>query len=54
MWGVDRSYADKSPLTFTGTIKKFFFDIKPHLAFEDEQVLYEAMYHLYAAYWMSQ
>ncbi len=27
---VNRSYADKSPFTFTGTVKKVVFDINPH------------------------
>ena len=29
---VDRSYEDKKPFPFTGTIKKVVFDVKPHLA----------------------
>ena len=37
---VDRSYADKSPFAFTGTVKKVVFDINPHLT-EDEQELHE-------------
>ena len=28
---VDRSYADKAPFAFTGTIKKVVFDVAPHL-----------------------
>ena len=31
---VDRSYADRAPFAFTGTIKKVIFDIKPHLTAE--------------------
>lgn len=27
---VDRSYADKSPFAFTGTVKKVVFDVNPH------------------------
>ena len=38
---VDRSYADKSPFAFTGTIKKVVFDVKPHLTTEDELALHE-------------
>ena len=39
---VDRSYADRAPFAFTGTIKKVIFDIKPHLTEEDEQALHES------------
>ena len=28
---VDRSYADKAPFAFTGTVKKVVFDVDPHL-----------------------
>ena len=28
---VDRSYADKAPFAFTGTVKKVVFDVAPHL-----------------------
>ena len=38
---VDRSYADRSPFPFTGTVKKVVFDINPHLSKEDEQRLHE-------------
>jgi arylsulfatase A-like enzyme len=38
---VDRSYADRSPFAFTGTVKKVVFDINPHLSKEDEQGLHE-------------
>ena len=38
---VDRSYADRSPFPFTGTVKKVVFDINPHLSKEDEQGLHE-------------
>ncbi len=27
---VDRSYADKAPFAFTGTVKKVVFDVAPH------------------------
>ncbi len=33
---VDLAYEDKKPFAFTGTVKKVVFDIKPHLADEDE------------------
>jgi arylsulfatase len=38
---VDRSYADKAPFAFTGTVKKVVFDVAPHLANEDEHTLHE-------------
>jgi len=38
---VDRSYADKSPFAFTGTVKKVVFDVDPHLTAEHEQELHE-------------
>jgi arylsulfatase A-like enzyme len=38
---VDRSYADKAPFAFTGTVKKVVFDVAPHLADEDEHSLHE-------------
>jgi arylsulfatase len=38
---VDRSYADKAPFAFTGTVKKVVFDVAPHLAHEDEHALHE-------------
>src|SRR5438270_6411369 len=34
---VDRSYADKSPFAFTGTVKKVVFDVAPHLDDKDAQ-----------------
>jgi hypothetical protein len=36
---VDRSYADKSPFAFTGTVKKVVFDIDPHANEEHEHEL---------------
>ncbi len=39
---VDRSYEDRKPFPFTGTIKKVVFDIRPHLTTEDEQDLHAA------------
>ena len=38
---VDRSYADKAPFAFTGTVKKVVFDVAPHLDDEDEHALHE-------------
>ena len=51
---VDLSYADKKPFPFTGTIKKVVFDIKPHLASEDEQELHAAAHHGQAAHALSE
>jgi arylsulfatase len=36
---VDRSYADKSPFAFTGTVKKVVFDVNPCLTDVHEQEL---------------
>jgi hypothetical protein len=49
---VDRSYADKSPFAFTGTLRKVIFDINPHLD-EDEQALHEHAHQSLAAHGMS-
>jgi Sulfatase len=38
---VDRSYADKAPFAFTGTVKKVVFDVAPHLDDKDEHALHE-------------
>jgi arylsulfatase len=38
---VDRSYADKSPFAFTGTVKKVVFDVNPHLTGAHEEELHE-------------
>jgi arylsulfatase A-like enzyme len=38
---VDRSYADKSPFAFTGTIKKVVFDVDPHLSADDRHAIHE-------------
>jgi arylsulfatase A-like enzyme len=51
---VDRSYEDRKPFPFTGTIKKVVFDIKPHLAGEDEQELHAAAHHGHAAHALAQ
>jgi arylsulfatase len=37
---VDRAYEDKAPYSFTGTVKKVVFDLKPAVH-EDEQALHE-------------
>lgn len=47
---VDRSYADKSPFPFTGTVKKVVFDIDPHPGDEDEQGLHEHAHQALAAH----
>jgi len=36
---VDRSYADRSPFAFTGTVKKVIFDVNPHLTEASEHDL---------------
>jgi arylsulfatase len=38
---VDRSYADKSPFAFTGTVRKVVFDIAPHAEDAHEHELHE-------------
>jgi Sulfatase len=38
---VDRSYADKSPFAFTGTVRKVVFDVNPHLTEASERDLAE-------------
>ncbi len=45
---VDRDYAAKSPYSFTGTVKKVVFDLKPG-SHEDEKALHEGQAHLAAA-----
>jgi arylsulfatase len=37
---VDRSYADKAPFAFTGTVKKVVFDVAPHADDADENALH--------------
>jgi arylsulfatase len=49
---VDRSYADKAPFPFTGTVHKVVFDIRPHLEHE-EAALHEATKHADAAHALS-
>jgi hypothetical protein len=51
---VDRSYEDKKPFAFTGTVKKVVFDVKPHLAAQDEEDLHAAAHHGHAAHGLSQ
>jgi hypothetical protein len=41
---VDRTYEEKTPYAFTGTIKKVVFDLNP-AAHEDEKGLHEAAQH---------
>jgi arylsulfatase len=38
---VDRSYADRSPFAFTGTVKQVVFDVNPHLTEASEHDLEE-------------
>ena len=42
---VDRSYEDRKPFAFTGTVKKVVFDVKPHLTESDEHDLHLAGHH---------
>ena len=49
---VDRAYADRAPYTFTGTVKKVVFDLKP-ARHEDEKALHEAATHSAAAHGIS-
>ena len=51
---VDRNYANRAPFTFTGTIKKVVFDIKPHLTSADEEALHESAHHGHVAHGISQ
>jgi hypothetical protein len=37
---VDRSYADRAPFAFTGTVKKVVFDVAPHADQRDENALH--------------
>jgi len=47
---VDRSYADKSPFAFTGTIKRVVFDVNPHVSEEHERELHEQIHQALAAH----
>jgi arylsulfatase A-like enzyme len=38
---VDRSYAEKAPFAFTGTVRKVVFDVAPHLDEADEHAMHE-------------
>jgi hypothetical protein len=42
---VDRDYADKSPFTFSGTIKKIVLDVDPHLTEEEQHAMREPAHH---------
>jgi arylsulfatase len=50
---VDRSYANRSPFPFTGTVEKVVFDVNPHLTDEDEAALHHAAHHGALAHGMS-
>jgi hypothetical protein len=41
---VDRTYKDRSPYPFTGTLKTVVFDLKP-AKHEDEQALHQTAAH---------
>jgi arylsulfatase A-like enzyme len=47
---VDLSYEAAKPFSFTGTIKKVVFDIKPHRLADDEDQLHKATQHGHAAH----
>jgi arylsulfatase len=50
---VDRSYESQKPFTFTGTVKKVVFDIKPHLAAQDEMTIHASQHHGQASHGLS-
>jgi hypothetical protein len=41
---VSRSYADKSPFPFTGTVKQVVFDVHPHLTEADKEDVYKEIH----------
>jgi arylsulfatase len=41
---VSRSYAEKSPFPFTGTVKKVIFDIHPHLTEEERHEVHKEVH----------
>ena len=47
---VDRSYADKSPFAFTGTVKKVVFDVNPHVTGAHEEELHEHLHQALAGH----
>ena len=51
---VDRSYEDRKPFAFTGTVKKVTFDIKPHLTDQDAIDLHTAAHHGQVAHALSE
>jgi hypothetical protein len=50
---VDRSYEDRKPFPFNGTIEKVVFDVKPHVTDEDELAVHTAAQHGDAAHALS-
>ena len=46
---VDRSYADKAPFAFTGTVKRVVFDVAPHPDGKDEDALHAHAHQAHAA-----
>jgi arylsulfatase len=49
---VDRSYVDRSPFPFTGTIRKVVFDLDPHPSEEHARVMHEHAQHAALAHGM--
>ncbi|MFG1813498.1 arylsulfatase [Kribbella sp. NPDC049174] len=47
---VDRSYADKSPFVFAGTVKRVVFDVNPQASEEQERELHEHVHKALAAH----
>ena len=47
---VDRSYEDRKPFAFTGTVKKVVFAIHPHPADGEAQDLERTIHHGHAAH----
>ena len=50
---VDRSYEDRKPFAFTGTIKKVVFDVNPHTSAEEAHELHAAEHHGHTAHALS-
>ena len=50
---VDLSYESQKPFAFTGTVKKVVFDIKPHLAADDEMTIHASEQHGQVAHGLS-
>ena len=50
---ISAEFDTSKPISFTGTVKKVVFDIKPHLADQDEQDLHAEMHRGLAAHSLS-